>query len=85
MCFSFFIRDMKVLMDHYLNLGRWRPQYLRGVKAKSTMRGGMRQISRGCVRCRFIATGPKYRFTADGADVLVRAPKCLPVFVVVFF
>lgn len=40
----------------------------------------MRQISGGCVRCRVIATGPKYRFTADGAYVLVTAPKCLLVF-----
>lgn len=58
-CFSSFMRDMKVFMDHDLNLGRWQPQYRRGINAKCTMRGGMRQISGGCVRCRFIATGPK--------------------------
>jgi hypothetical protein len=58
MCFSSFMRDMKVFMDHYLNLGRWQPQYLRGVKAKSTMRGGMRQIAR-CVRRTVITTAPK--------------------------
>lgn len=42
------------------------------------MRGGIRQISGRCVRCRAIATGPKCQFMANVAYVLVTASKLPP-------
>jgi hypothetical protein len=50
MCFSSFMRDMKVFTVYYPHQTGWLPLYLRGIRKKCTMRGWMRQISGQCVR-----------------------------------